>query len=144
MSTNKSINNTYCLIFAISNPYGGLFFSETKQYIILTMLDQHSNLPTIYRVLNKSLTKIECDFCNESLVFKNYRRHVKKYHPEINFKEQVKFSPDKKLFNKYFLAAAISAALIVFPLPTTSRPFKLNLALNNLHSFSFGLTREIL
>lgn len=40
--------------------------------------------------LNKSLTKIECDFCNESLVFKNYRRHVKKYHPEINFKEQVK------------------------------------------------------
>ena len=47
---NLSINNTYSLIFAISNPYGGLFFSETKQYIILTMLDQHSNLPTIYRV----------------------------------------------------------------------------------------------
>jgi len=38
----------------------------------------------------KSLTKIMCDFCNVSMVFSYYREHVKKHHPEINFKEQVK------------------------------------------------------
>ena len=31
--------------------YNHLFFSETKQYIIIPKLDQRSNYPTIYRVL---------------------------------------------------------------------------------------------
>jgi len=39
---------------------------------------------------NKTLTKIECDFCNASLVYRYYKEHVKKYHPEINYKDQVK------------------------------------------------------
>jgi len=39
---------------------------------------------------NKTLTKIECDFCNASLVYRYYKEHVKRYHPEINYKEQVK------------------------------------------------------
>ena len=38
----------------------------------------------------KSLTRIVCDFCNDSLCFKFYRKHVKNQHPEINFKERVK------------------------------------------------------
>jgi hypothetical protein len=39
---------------------------------------------------NKSLTKIPCDFCNDTVVFGSYKGHVKTKHPEIAYAEQVK------------------------------------------------------
>jgi len=41
---------------------------------------------------NKTLTKVPCEFCSESVVFGTYKSHVKNKHPEIAYAEQVKCS----------------------------------------------------
>jgi len=39
---------------------------------------------------NKSLTKVPCDFCSDSVVFCHFKSHVKARHPEIAINEVVK------------------------------------------------------
>jgi len=39
---------------------------------------------------NKKSTRILCDYCDETFVFKVYRAHVRRKHPEVNYKERVK------------------------------------------------------
>jgi len=39
---------------------------------------------------NKTLTKIPCDFCSDTVVFGSYKGHVKTKHPEVAYAEMVK------------------------------------------------------